>query len=307
MKITVVGAGNVGATAAQRLAEKEFANEVVLIDVVEGMPQGKGLDMYESAPVEGFDTRITGTNSYDATAGSDIIVITAGIPRKPGMTRDDLLTTNAGILKSVTEQAAPKSPNAIIIVVSNPLDVMVYVALKVSGFDRHRVIGMAGVLDTARFRSFIAMELNVSVEDVTAFVLGGHGDSMVPLPRYTSVAGIPLTDLLPKEKIDALVKRTRDGGIEIVNFLKTGSAYYAPSAAAVQMVESIVKDKKRILPCAAFLQGEYGMTDTVVGVPVKLGKKGLEQIMEIKLTPEEHAALKASADDVKANIAKLKL
>jgi malate dehydrogenase len=307
MKITVVGAGNVGATAAQRLAEKEFANEVVLIDVVEGMPQGKGLDMYESAPVEGFDTRITGTNSYDATAGSDIIVITAGIPRKPGMTRDDLLTTNAGILKSVTEQAAPKSPNAIIIVVSNPLDVMVYVALKVSGFDRHRVIGMAGVLDTARFRSFIAMELNVSVEDVTAFVLGGHGDSMVPLPRYTSVAGIPLIDLLPKEKIDALVKRTRDGGIEIVNFLKTGSAYYAPSAAAVQMVESIVKDKKRILPCAAFLQGEYGMTDTVVGVPVKLGKKGLEQIMEIKLTPEEHAALKASADDVKANIAKLKL
>jgi malate dehydrogenase len=307
MKITVVGAGNVGATAAQRLAEKEFANEVVLIDVVEGLPQGKGLDMYESAPVEGFDTRITGTNSYDATAGSDIIVITAGIPRKPGMTRDDLLATNAGILKSVTEQAAPKSPNAVIIVVSNPLDVMVYVALKVSGFDRHRVIGMAGVLDTARFRSFIAMELNVSVEDVTAFVLGGHGDSMVPLPRYTSVAGIPLTDLLPKEKIDALVKRTRDGGIEIVNYLKTGSAYYAPSAAAVQMVESIVKDKKRILPAAVYLKGEYGMTDTVVGVPVKLGKNGLEQIMEIKLTPEEHAALKASADDVKANIAKLKL
>ncbi|MCX6138631.1 MAG: malate dehydrogenase [Ignavibacteriales bacterium] len=307
MKITVVGGGNVGATAAQRLAEKELANEVVLVDVVDGLPQGKGLDMYESAPVEGFDTKLIGTNSYDVTAGSDIIVITAGLPRKPGMTRDDLLNTNAAILRSVTEQAVPKSPNAIIIVVSNPLDVMVYVALKVSGFDRHRVIGMAGVLDTARFRSFIAMELNVSVEDVTAFVLGGHGDSMVPLPRYTSVAGIPLTDLLPADKIDALVKRTRNGGIEIVNYLKTGSAYYAPSAAAVQMVESIVKDKKRILPCAVYLEGEYGMSGTVVGVPVKLGKNGCEQIIEIKLTPDEQAALKASADDVKANIVKLAL
>ena len=307
MKITVVGGGNVGATAAQRLAEKEFANEVVLVDVVDGLPQGKGLDMYESAPIEGFDTKVIGTNSYDVTAGSDIIVITAGLPRKPGMTRDDLLNTNAAILRSVTEQAAPKSPNAIILVVSNPLDVMVYVALKVSGFDRHRVIGMAGVLDTARFRSFIAMELNVSVEDVTAFVLGGHGDSMVPLPRYTSVAGIPLTDLLPQEKIDALVKRTRNGGIEIVNFLKTGSAYYAPSAAAVQMVESIVKDKKRILPSAVYLEGEYGLTGTVAGVPVKLGKNGVEQIVEIKLTADEQAALKASAEDVKANIAKLNL
>jgi malate dehydrogenase len=307
MKITVVGGGNVGATVAQRLAEKEFANEVVLVDVVDGLPQGKGLDMYESAPIEGFDTKVIGTNSYDVTAGSDIIVITAGLPRKPGMTRDDLLNTNAAILRSVTEQAAPKSPNAIILVVSNPLDVMVYVALKVSGFDRHRVIGMAGVLDTARFRSFIAMELNVSVEDVTAFVLGGHGDSMVPLPRYTSVAGIPLTDLLPQEKIDALVKRTRNGGIEIVNFLKTGSAYYAPSAAAVQMVESIVKDKKRILPSAVYLEGEYGLTGTVAGVPVKLGKNGVEQIVEIKLTADEQAALKASADDVKANIAKLNL
>jgi len=307
MKITVVGGGNVGATAAQRLAEKEFANEVVLVDVVDGLPQGKSLDMYESAPIEGFDTKVIGTNSYDVTAGSDIIVITAGLPRKPGMTRDDLLNTNAAILRSVTEQAAPKSPNAIILVVSNPLDVMVYVALKVSGFDRHRVIGMAGVLDTARFRSFIAMELNVSVEDVTAFVLGGHGDSMVPLPRYTSVAGIPLTDLLPQEKIDALVKRTRNGGIEIVNFLKTGSAYYAPSAAAVQMVESIVKDKKRILPSAVYLEGEYGLTGTVAGVPVKLGKNGVEQIMEIKLTADEQAALKASAEDVKANIAKLNL
>ena len=307
MKITVVGGGNVGATAAQRLAEKELADEVVLVDVVDGLPQGKGLDMYESAPVEGFDTKIIGTNSYDVTAGSDIIVITAGLPRKPGMTRDDLLNTNTAILRSVTEQAVPKSPNAIIIVVSNPLDVMVYVALKVSGFDRHRVIGMAGVLDTARFRSFIAMELDVSVEDVTAFVLGGHGDSMVPLPRYTSVAGIPLTDLLPQEKIDALVKRTRNGGIEIVNFLKTGSAYYAPSAAAVQMVESIVKDKKRILPSAVYLEGEYGLTGTVAGVPGKLGKNGVEQIVEIRLTADEQAALKASADDVRANIAKLNL
>ena len=307
MKITVIGAGNVGASAAQRIAEKELANEIVIVDVVDGLPQGKGLDMYESAPVEGFDSKIIGTNSYDATANSDLIVITAGIARKPGMSRDDLLNTNAGILKTVTEQAVAKSPRSILIVVSNPLDVMVYVALKVSGFDRHRVVGMAGVLDTARFRSFIAMELNVSVEDVTAFVLGGHGDSMVPLPRYTSVAGIPLTDLLPPDKIDALVTRARNGGIEIVNFLKTGSAYYAPSAAAVQMVEAIVKDKKRILPCAVYLQGEYGLKDTVVGVPVKLGKGGIEQIMEIKLSGDESSALKKSADDVKSNIEKLKL
>ena len=307
MKITVIGAGNVGASAAQRIAEKELANEIVIVDVVDGLPQGKGLDMYESAPVEGFDSKIIGTNSYDATANSDLIVITAGIARKPGMSRDDLLNTNAGILKTVTEQAVAKSPRSILIVVSNPLDVMVYVALKVSGFDRHRVVGMAGVLDTARFRSFIAMELNVSVEDVTAFVLGGHGDSMVPLPRYTSVAGIPLTDLLPPDKIDALVTRARNGGIEIVNFLKTGSAYYAPSAAAVQMVEAIVKDKKRILPCAVYLQGEYGLKDTVVGVPVKLGKGGIEQIMEIKLSGDESAALKKSADDVLSNIQKLKL
>ncbi len=307
VKITVIGAGNVGATSAQRIAEKELANEVVLVDVVDGLPQGKGLDMYESAPVEGFDSKIIGTNTYDATANSDIIVITAGIARKPGMSRDDLLNTNAGILKTVTEQAVAKSPKSILIVVSNPLDVMVYVALKVSGFDRHRVIGMAGVLDTARFRSFIAMELNVSVEDVTAFVLGGHGDSMVPLPRYTSVAGIPLADLLPQEKIEALVTRARNGGIEIVNYLKTGSAYYAPSSAAVQMVEAIVKDKKRILPCAAYLQGEYGLRDTVVGVPMKLGKNGIEQIIEIKLTQEESAALKKSADDVKLNMEKVKL
>lgn len=306
MKITVIGAGNVGATAAQRIAEKELANEVVLVDIVEGVPQGKGLDMYESAPVEGFDTMVTGTNSYEATAGSDIVVITAGIPRKPGMSRDDLLNTNAGIIKSVTEQVCAKSPNTILIVVSNPLDVMVHVAQKISGFPRNRVIGMAGVLDTARFRSFIAMELKVSVEDITALILGGHGDSMVPLPRYTSVAGIPLTELMAQDKIDAIVKRAQNGGIEIVNFLKTGSAYYAPSSAAVQMVESIVKDKKRILPCAVMLNGEYGINDTVVGVPVKLGRTGMEQILEIKLTPEENAALKKSADEVKLNMDKVK-
>jgi len=306
MKITVIGAGNVGATAAQRIAEKELANEVVLVDIVEGVPQGKGLDMYESAPIEGFDTKVIGTNGYDETANSDIVVITAGIPRKPGMSRDDLLHTNAGIIKSVTEQVVAKSPKSILVVVSNPLDVMVYVAQKVSGFERHRVIGMAGVLDTARYRTFIAMELGVSVEDVTAFVLGGHGDSMVPLPRYTSVAGIPIADLMSQERINAIVDRTRNGGIEIVNYLKTGSAYYAPSSAAVQMVESIVKDKKRILPCAVYLQGEYGIHDTVVGVPVKLGRKGVEQIIEIKLTPEEDAALKKSSADVKANMEKVK-
>ena len=307
MKITVVGAGNVGAAVAQRLADKELGNEVVLVDIIEGMPQGKGLDMYESGPVEGSDSRLIGTNSYDTTANSDIIVVTAGIARKPGMSRDDLQATNAGIVKTVTEQAAPKSPNAILIVVSNPLDVMTYVALKVSGFDRHRVIGMAGVLDSARFRTFVSMELNVSVEDISAFVLGGHGDSMVPLPRYSTVAGIPLPDLMDQATIDRLVKRTRDGGIEIVNFLKTGSAYYAPSSAAVQMVEAIVKDKKRILPCAVWLQGEYGMKDVVVGVPIKLGKKGMEEIIQIKLTSEEQAALDKSASDVKANMAKLNI
>ncbi len=304
-KITVVGAGNVGASVAQRIAEKELANEVVLIDVIEGMPQGKGLDMYEAAPIEGFDTKVVGTNSYDATANSEVVVITAGIARKPGMSRDDLQNTNAGIVKSCTEQIVAKSPQAIIIVVSNPLDVMTYVAKKVSGFERHRVIGMAGVLDSARFRAFIAMELNVSVEDISAFVLGGHGDSMVPLPRYTTVAGIPLPDLLDKATIDRLVKRTREGGIEIVNFLKTGSAYYAPSAAAVQMVEAIVRDKKRVLPCTAWLQGEYGLSDVYCGVPIKLGKKGMEEIIQIKLTAEEQAELNKSATEVKANIAKL--
>ncbi len=307
MKITVIGAGHVGATAAQRIAEKELANEVILVDVVDGLPQGKGLDMYESAPVEGFDTKVLGTNSYDLTANSDIILITAGIARKPGMSRDDLQKTNADIVKSCAQQAVAKSPQAIIIVVSNPLDVMTYVAMKVSGFERHRVLGMAGVLDSARFRTFIAMEMNVSVEDVSAFVLGGHGDSMVPLPRYSTVAGIPLPDLMDRPTIDRLVKRTRDGGIEIVNYLKTGSAYYAPSSSAVQMIEAIVRDKKRILPCSVWLKGEYGQSDVFLGVPVKLGKGGLEEIIQIKLTPEEQAALNKSGADVKASIAKLAL
>jgi malate dehydrogenase len=307
MKITVIGAGNVGATVALRLADRDLANEVMLVDVIEGMPQGKGLDMYEAMPVEGVDTRVIGTNSYEDTADSDIIVITAGIARKPGMSRDDLQSTNAGIVKSVTEQAAAKSPNATMIVVSNPLDVMTYVALKVSGFPRHRVLGMAGVLDSARFRTFISMELKVSVEDVSAFVLGGHGDSMVPLPRYSTVAGIPLPDLMDQATIDRLVKRTRDGGIEIVNFLKTGSAYYAPASSAAEMVEAIVKDKKRILPSAVLLRGEYGINDVVVGVPVKIGRKGMEEIIQIKLTSEEQAALNKSAADVKANMAKLNL
>ncbi len=307
MKITVIGAGNVGATCAQRLVDKELANEVVLVDIIEGVPQGKGLDMWEAAPVEKTDTRVIGTNGYDETANSDIIILTAGIPRKPGMSRDDLMNTNSDIVKKCTELAVAKSPRSIIIVVSNPLDVMTYVAWKVSGFERHRVMGMAGVLDAARFRSFIAIELNVSVEDVNAFVLGGHGDSMVPLPRYSTVAGIPITELMSKETLDRLVTRTRNGGIEIVNFLKTGSAYYAPSSSAVLMAESIVKNKKRILPCAVYLQGEYGINDNFVGVPVKLGKNGVEEIIQIKLTADEQAALNKSADEVKAQIAKLKL
>ena len=305
MKITVIGAGNVGATSAQRIVDKELANEVVLVDVIEGMPQGKALDISESSPSEGTDTKIIGTNSYEPTANSDIILITAGIARKPGMSRDDLQNTNANIVKICTEQAVKQSPNAIIIVVSNPLDVMTYVALKVSGFERHRVLGMAGILDSSRFRTFISMELGVSVEDVSAFVLGGHGDSMVPLPRYSTVAGIPLPDLLDQGTIDRLVKRTRDGGIEIVNLLKTGSAYYAPSSSAVQMIEAIVRDKKRVLPCSIQLQGEYGIKDTVVGVPMKLGKKGMEEIIKIKLTPDEQAALNKSAADVKANMNKI--
>ena len=306
-KITVVGAGNVGATAAQRIAEKELARTVVLVDVVEGVPQGKGLDQWESAPIEGFDSRVIGTNGYDETAGSDIVVITAGIARKPGMSRDDLLNTNAGIVKSVSEQVAKTSPDAIIIVVSNPLDVMCYVAKEVSGFPRERVIGMAGVLDTARYRSFIAMELGVSVLDIQAMVLGGHGDTMVPLISYTTISGIPILQLMKKEQLDPIVDRARNGGAEIVKFLKTGSAYYAPSSGAVQMVEAIVKDQKRILPCSAWLEGEYGMSGLFLGVPVKLGRKGIEQILEIELTADEKAALTKSADAVREPMSVIKL
>jgi malate dehydrogenase len=297
-KITVVGAGNVGATAAQRVAEKELARQVVLIDIAEGVPQGKGLDQFQSAPIEGFDSRIIGTNGYEESAGSGIYIVTAGIARKPGMSRDDLLNTNAAIVRQVSENIARVSPEAIIIMVSNPLDVMSYVAMKASGFPRERVIGMAGVLDTARYRAFLAMELDVSVEDIQAMVLGGHGDTMVPLISYTTVSGIPVTQLMERSKLDAIVDRTRNGGAEIVKFLKTGSAYYAPSAGAVQMAEAIVKDKKRILPCAAWLQGEYGMNDLFLGVPVKLGRNGMEGIIEVELTDEERAALQKSADAV---------
>ena len=306
-KITVVGAGNVGATAAQRIAEKELARTVVMVDVAEGVPQGKGLDQWESAPIEGFDSRVVGTNGYDETACSDIVVITAGIARKPGMSRDDLLNTNAGIVKSVSEQIAKSSPDAIIIVVSNPLDVMCYVAKHVSGFKRERVIGMAGVLDTARYRSFIALELDVSVHDIQAMVLGGHGDTMVPLISYTTVSGIPVTQLMKKEKLDAIVDRARNGGAEIVKLLKTGSAYYAPSSGAVQMVEAIVKDQKRILPCSAWLEGEYGMQGLFLGVPVKLGRNGIEQILEIELTADEKAALAKSAEAVREPMSVIKL
>ena len=297
-RVTVVGSGNVGATAAHWIASKELA-DVVLIDILEGIPQGKGLDLQQAMPIEKRDSHIIGTNNYGDTAGSDIVVITAGIPRKPGMSRDDLLNTNYNIMKSVVTEAIKYSPGCILIIVSNPLDAMAQTAYKLSGFPRSRVIGMAGVLDSARFRTFIADELNVSVENVTAFVLGGHGDTMVPLPRYSTVAGIPITELITPERLAALVQRTRDGGAEIVKYLKTGSAYYAPSAAATEMVEAILKDKKKILPCAAYLDGEYGIKGLYVGVPVKLGAKGIEQIIEIKLTPDEQAALNRSADAVK--------
>jgi malate dehydrogenase len=306
-KITVVGAGNVGATTAQRLAEKELARTVVMVDVVEGVPQGKALDQWESAPIEGFDSRVVGTNSYDESADSDIVVVTAGIARKPGMSRDDLLNTNAGIVKQVAEQIARTSPNSIIVMVSNPLDVMAYVALKVSGFPRERVLGMAGVLDTARYRSFLAMELDVSVRDIQAMVLGGHGDTMVPLISYTSVSGIPITQLIARDKLDAIVERTRTGGAEIVKYLKTGSAYYAPSSAAVQMCEAIANDQGRILPCAAWLQGEYGMKDLFLGVPCKLGRGGLEKILEVELTDAERAELAKSADAVREPMASVKI
>src|SRR6266851_1554939 len=301
-KVTIVGAGNVGATAAHWIASKELA-DVVLIDVLDGIPQGKGLDLLEAMPVEKRDSFVQGTNDYADTANSDIVVITAGIARKPGMSRDDLLNTNYKIMQDVIAKVVANSPNCILIVVSNPLDAMAQAAYKLSKFSRNRVIGMAGVLDSARFRTFIAHELNVSVENVTAFVLGGHGDTMVPLPRYSTVAGIPITELIEPARLESLIQRTRDGGAEIVKYLKTGSAYYAPSAAATEMVEAILKDKKKILPCAAYLQGEYGISGLYVGVPVKLGAKGIEQIIEIKLTAEEKAGLEKSAAAVKELVA----
>ena len=306
-KITVVGAGNVGATAAQRLAEKNLARSVVLVDVVDGIPQGKGLDQWESAPIEGFDTRVIGANDYGPAAGSEVFIVTAGIARKPGMSRDDLVRTNADIVKQVSEQIKQASPNAIVVVVSNPLDVMCWVTKQVTGFPRERVFGMAGVLDTARYRSFLAQALDVSVEDIQAMVLGGHGDTMVPLISYTTVSGIPVSQLLDKATLDKIVDRTRSGGAEIVAFLKTGSAYYAPSAAAVQMVESIALDKKRVLPCAAWLEGEYGLSGIYCGVPCKLGKGGLEKILEVQLTADEKAALTKSANAVKETMAAVKL
>ncbi len=302
-KITVVGAGHVGATAAQRIAEHELASEVVLVDILEGIPQGKALDQWESAPVEGFDTMVSGSQSYEPTAGSGIYVVTAGLARKPGMSRDDLLAKNTAIVRSISEEIARWSPDSIILMVTNPLDIMAYVAKRVSGFPRERVVGMAGVLDTARFRSFIAMELEVSVEDIQALVLGGHGDSMVPIVSTVTVGGIPLTQLLDGERIEAIVQRTRKGGGEIVKYLGTGSAYYAPSAAAVQMCEAIVRDKKRILPCAAWLEGEYGLTDLFLGVPCKLGREGMEGILEVELTGSEREALNVSAEAVRATMA----
>jgi malate dehydrogenase len=303
-KVTVVGAGNVGATVAQRLAEKELA-DVVLIDVVEGLPQGRALDLQEAAPIEKHDARIIGANTYEASEGSDLIIITAGLPRKPGMSRGDLLTTNAKIVKIVVEQVAPLSSDAILIIVTNPLDAMCHVAFQTSKFPKNRVFGMAGVLDSARFRSFIAAELNVSVENTHAFVLGGHGRTMVPLPRYSTVAGIPITELMPPDRIDALVERTRWGGAEIVDLLKTGSAFYAPASAVVEMTASILKDKQKILPCAAYLEGEYDIDGLFVGVPVKLGKEGVEQIIEVTLTKEERSALQKSADSVRSLVESL--
>jgi malate dehydrogenase len=297
-KITVVGSGNVGATVAHRLADKQLA-DVVLIDILEGIPQGKGLDLLESGPIEGYDVRVKGTNNYADTAGSDLVVLTAGFPRKPGMSRDDLLKANYDVVKGTVEQVVKHSPDCILIVVTNPLDAMVQTAYRVSGFSKSRVIGMAGILDTARYRTFIAEALNVSVQNVQGFVLGGHGDTMVPVPRYTAVAGIPVTELLPKEQLDQIIKRTANGGAEIVSLLKTGSAYYAPSAAVVEMIDAIFNDRKKILPCAAYLEGEYGIHGLFVGVPVKLGARGIEQVIEIKLTPEEQVALERSANTVK--------
>jgi malate dehydrogenase len=299
-KITVVGAGHVGATTAQRLAEKELAREIVLVDILEGIPVGKGLDQTQSGPVEGFDSRVIGTNDYKLAAGSELFVVTAGIPRKPGMSRDDLVKTNADIVKSVSQEIKRVAPDSIVIVVSNPLDVMTWVAKEVTGFPRERVIGMAGILDTARYRAFLSEAIDISVEDIQAMVLGGHGDSMVPLISYTTVSGIPVTQMIDADKLDAIVQRTRKGGGEIVGHLKTGSAYYAPSAGAAQMVEAIARDKKRLLPCAAWLEGEFGLSGLFVGVPCKLGAGGLEKIVEIELTADEQAALEKSAEAVKS-------
>jgi malate dehydrogenase len=303
-KVTVVGAGNVGATTAQRIAEAGLA-DVVLVDIVEGLPQGKGLDLAEAAPVVGHDARVTGTNDYADTAGSDIVVVTSGLARQPGMSRDDLLAKNAGIVGSVVAQAAAVSPDAILIVVTNPLDAMCHVAMRASGFPRERVLGMAGVLDSARFRTFIAQELGVSVEDVHAFVLGGHGDTMVPLSRYSTVAGVPITELLPAERVRALEERTANGGAEVVALLKTGSAFYAPAASTFEMVDAILRDRKRVLPCAVQLQGEFGVDGLFVGVPVVLGRDGLERVFEITLTPDERVAFDASAAAVRELVDKL--
>ena len=305
-KVTVVGSGNVGATVAHRLADKQLA-DVVMIDILEGVPQGKGLDLLEAGPIEGYDVRVRGTNNYADTANSDLVVMTAGFPRKPGMSRDDLLKANYDVVKSAIEQAVKYSPDSILIVVTNPLDAMAQTAYKVSGFSKNRVIGMAGVLDTARYRTFIAEALSVSVQNVQGFVLGGHGDAMVPVPRYTAVAGIPVGELMPKAQFDQIITRTRNGGAEIVNLLKAGSAYYAPSAAVVEMIDAIFNDRKKILPCAAYLEGEYGIQGLFVGVPVKLGARGIEQIIEIKLTPEEQAGLQKSAAAVKELVEVIKV
>ena len=297
-KVTVVGSGNVGATVAHRLADKQLA-DVVMVDILEGVPQGKGLDLFQAGPVEGYDVRIKGTNDYADTANSDLVVMTAGFPRKPGMSRDDLLKANFEVVKSAIEKAVKYSPDSILIIVTNPLDAMAQAAFRVSGFSKNRVIGMAGILDTARYRTFIAEALNVSVQNVQGFVLGGHGDTMVPVPRYTTVAGIPVSELMPKQQLDQIIERTRNGGAEIVNLLKAGSAYYAPSAAIVEMIDAIFNDRKKILPCAAYLEGEYGINGLFVGVPIKLGARGIEQILEIKLTPEEQSALQKSAAAVR--------
>ncbi len=305
-KISIIGAGFVGATAAHWAAEKELG-DIVLVDILEGIPFGKALDLFEASPIEGFDAKVIGTNGYEETKNSDVVVITSGVPRKPGMSREDLLETNKKIIESVVAKVIEASPSAILVMVANPLDTMTYLALKRSGFPKERVMGMAGILDTARFKSFIAMELGVSVEDIQTLILGGHGDEMVPLPRYTTISGIPLSAFLPKEKIDRLVDRARKGGGEIVNLLKTGSAFYAPSAAAIQMVEAILKDKKRILPCCVYLDGEYGLKDICFGVPVKLGARGVESIIELELTAEEKTLVAKSAESVKKTIAELKL